>query len=77
MTLAQIAAYGRLGDANALYVRPDGTKDGEEVLVSVTYFRAGYAPTDYPTEVEWNARKMIEKSAATKCPTISYQLAGE
>ena len=27
--------------------------------VSVVYFRAGYTPDDYPTEVEWDARKQI------------------
>lgn len=43
---------------------------------SVVYFRAGYTPNDYPTEAEWNARIMIEKSTAIKCPTIAQQLAG-
>eukprot|EP00983_Pelagomonas_calceolata_P094700 1157916-Pelagomonas_calceolata.AAC.7 len=39
--------------------------------------RAGYAPTDYPSEAEWAARAMIENSNAAKCPTVAYQLAGE
>jgi glutathione synthase len=39
--------------------------------------RAGYAPTDYPTEAEWAARAKIEHSNAAKCPTVAYQLAGE
>ncbi len=45
-------------------------------LVSVVYYRAGYAPHDYPSEAEWAARVLIERSAATKCPTVGYQLAG-
>jgi Eukaryotic glutathione synthase len=47
-----------------------------EVLVSVAYYRAGYTPDDYPTDIEWSARETIENSLATKCPTIGYQLAG-
>lgn len=47
-----------------------------EVLVSVAYYRAGYTPDDYPTDIEWSAREIIENSLATKCPTIGYQLAG-
>ena len=100
MTLAQIAENSRLGQANALYVRPSGDlyaskaddvktvgggEDEEmgreqeregEVLISVAYYRAGYAPTDYPTNKEWEARELIENSVATKCPTVGYQLAG-
>ena len=53
----------------------DDERDGE-VLVSVAYYRAGYTPDDYPTELEWSARKIIEHSLATKCPTVGYQLAG-
>lgn len=40
------------------------------------YFRAGYTPTDYPGEAEWQARALVERSAAIKCPTLGYQLAG-
>lgn len=45
-------------------------------LVSVVYFRAGYSPDDYPTEAEWDARLLIEKSTSIKCPNIGYHLAG-
>ncbi|KAI9101059.1 glutathione synthase [Phlyctochytrium arcticum] len=44
--------------------------------VAVVYFRAGYAPTDYPSRKEWNARLLIERSHAVKCPNIAYHLAG-
>ena len=37
---------------------------------------SSYSPLDYPTESEWFAREMIERSCATKCPTVAYQLAG-
>ncbi|WOH14397.1 hypothetical protein DCAR_0933916 [Daucus carota subsp. sativus] len=67
-TLAEISAQGKL--------QPDGTLviDGE--AIAVIYFRAGYAPTDYPTESEWRARLLMEQSSAVKCPSISYHLVG-
>lgn len=47
--------------------------------VAVVYFRAGYAPTDYPggdEGPEWRARLTLETSKATKCPSLGYHLAG-
>ncbi|KAJ3318674.1 Glutathione synthetase [Blyttiomyces sp. JEL0837] len=68
-TLAEINEHGSLhGDEKRLHI------DGEEV--AVVYFRAGYAPTDYPTAKEWTARLLIERSYAIKCPNISYHLVG-
>lgn len=40
------------------------------------YYRAGYTPTDYPSDVEWATRLLIERSMAIKCPTVALQLAG-
>ena len=40
------------------------------------YFRAGYEPGQYHSELEWDARLMIERSKAIKCPSIHYHLAG-
>jgi glutathione synthase len=52
-------------------------EDGKDTTpVSVVYFRSGYSPTDYPTEIEWDARKLIESSNAIKCPSVAYQLVG-
>lgn len=44
--------------------------------MAVVYFRAGYTPTDYPGEIEWAARVLVERCDAYKCPTVAYQLAG-
>jgi hypothetical protein len=44
--------------------------------VAVVYFRAGYTPTDYPSEAEWEARALVERCDAYKCPCVAYQLAG-
>ncbi|EPS68591.1 glutathione synthetase, partial [Genlisea aurea] len=66
-----------LGEVGA---RGELLRDGSLVLdceiVSVVYFRAGYTPTDYPSQLEWNARLVIEQSSAVKCPSIAYHLAG-
>uniref|UniRef100_A0A453NFW8 glutathione synthase n=1 Tax=Aegilops tauschii subsp. strangulata TaxID=200361 RepID=A0A453NFW8_AEGTS len=67
-TLAQVEAEG--------LVLPNGTLVVDGRPVAVVYFRAGYAPTDYPSEVEWSARLLIEQSSAIKCPSISYHLVG-
>ncbi|KAF4389940.1 hypothetical protein G4B88_003423 [Cannabis sativa] len=67
-TLAEIDAEGELQADGSLMV------DGQ--AISVIYFRAGYTPTDYPSESEWRARLLLEQSSAVKCPSISYHLVG-
>ena len=47
-----------------------------DVPCSVVYFRAGYAPTDYPGEEEWRARELLERSGAVKSPSAAMHLAG-
>lgn len=46
--------------------------------VSVVYYRAGYSPDDYEVNPlsTWNARLILEKSLAIKCPSILTQLSG-
>lgn len=60
----------KLGAKNQLLV------DDHEV--AVVYFRCGYSPDQYASKdrVEWNARLIIERSQAIKCPNIAYHLAG-
>merc|ERR1719362_41266 len=49
--------------------------DGHEVTVA--YFRSGYWPEQYnPAEECWEARELIERSEAVKCPSAPAQLAG-
>ncbi|KAG8131876.1 hypothetical protein E2320_009772 [Naja naja] len=47
--------------------------DGEEV--AVVYYREGYMPRSY-NEQNWEARLLLEKSKAVKCPDIATQLVG-
>ncbi|EPQ54873.1 glutathione synthase [Gloeophyllum trabeum ATCC 11539] len=44
--------------------------------VSVVYFRAGYTPNDFTQPAHFEARFLLEKSRAIKCPSIPLQLAG-
>lgn len=67
-TLAQLVEEGQVDAQGRLSV------GGHPV--AVVYFRAGYTPTDYPTEKEWEARALVERCDAYKCPTLAYQLAG-
>ncbi|XP_061512982.1 glutathione synthetase isoform X2 [Anopheles gambiae] len=67
-TLTQIGEQGRLGPGKELLVG--------DVEASVVYFRAGYEPGHYFGAGEWDARLLIERSVAIKCPSIQYHLAG-
>ncbi len=44
--------------------------------MAIVYFRAGYSPSQYESEKEWNALTMIELSKAIKCPNIATFLSG-
>ena len=67
-TLAEINAEGSLSAAGSLQFRGDD--------IGLVYFRAGYTPNDYPTDAEWSARMLIEKSNALKSPSVAMHLAG-
>ncbi|GKY99336.1 hypothetical protein MPSEU_000888600 [Mayamaea pseudoterrestris] len=67
--LAEIDRECRVDEANgALYY--------QDKEVGLVYYRAGYTPYDYPTDVEWQARFMLEATRATKSPCLGYHLAG-
>ncbi|XP_061865248.1 glutathione synthetase isoform X2 [Colius striatus] len=58
---------GSLDAARRLFV------DGQEV--AVVYYREGYVPQSY-NQQNWEARLLLERSRAVKCPDIATQLAG-
>jgi glutathione synthetase len=69
-TLAHIAHEARLvGKERRLVL-----SNGEEA--SVVYFRCGYTPDDYPSTQHWEARTVLERSHAIKCPCIEQHLVG-
>lgn len=47
--------------------------DGHKVAIA--YFRTGYAPLHYTSEVAWKARHLIEQSSAVSIPSARTQLA--
>ena len=78
--IASIRATLREIDANAAVDQTTkrltyGASDGGDAI-SVVYYRAGYAPTDYPGEEEWRARELLEESSAVKSPSAAMHLAG-
>lgn len=52
---------------------PSATRSADSALARTC---AGYTPDDYPGEEEWEARALVERSDAFKCPSVAYQLAG-
>ncbi|KAJ3135794.1 hypothetical protein HK100_002287 [Physocladia obscura] len=69
-SMAEINEQGTLSGADRKLILTGN------IEVAVAYFRAGYAPTDYPTEKEWDSRLLIERSHAIKCPNVAYHLVG-
>ncbi|XP_066253548.1 glutathione synthetase-like [Euwallacea similis] len=67
-TLTEVHEEGSLTEDNQLIV------DG--YVVSVVYYRSAYSPEQIPSKREWDARLLIERSQAIKCPSIQYHLAG-
>ena len=78
MTLAHVLDQTYIPDQDAsrplLYRPPHQPNRTHEV--SVCYFRAGYAPTEYTSDPLWDARLQLERSQAIKCPSVLTHLAG-
>jgi glutathione synthase len=73
-SLTQLSKMTSVDESTGALLIENGTME-----VALVYFRAGYAPTDYPDGndgVEWQARALLETSRATKCPSLGYHLAG-
>ncbi len=67
-TLSEISKIGFVSDDGHLYI--------DNLPVALVYYRSGYDPKHYPTQKEWDARRLIERSVAVKCPSVLGQLAG-
>jgi glutathione synthetase len=70
LSLADIAASCHVDETSGALLYQ------EESEIGLVYYRAGYTPNDYPTDVEWQARYQLEVSRATKSPSLGYHLAG-
>jgi glutathione synthetase len=78
-SLAEIATSVTVDatDGRLLLNCSNNNNNGANLLeIGLVYFRAGYAPADYPSDAEWQARAFLEQSRATKCPCLGYHLAG-
>jgi glutathione synthetase len=67
-TLAEVNAQAKLDAKRTLVI-------GEQPI-AVVYYRSGYSPDDYLSDDDWDARLLMERSIAVKCPSISYHLVG-
>lgn len=77
-TLVELSTTGRYNTNASLFqgkelLLPDGD---DTVAAAVVYFRAGYAPEHYSSDVEWKGRAVAEHSAAIKSPDVFYHLVG-
>ena len=68
-TLREINENGRLDEKTNLF-----SIDCE--LCSVIYFRAGYSSSDFPSDAQWEAKMLLEKSSSLKSPSVAMHLAG-
>lgn len=80
LPVSKILAYTSIPDSSSnpnrplIYTPPSNPRVQFEV--SVVYFRALYAPTEYNTPSSWAARHHLERSSAIKCPSVLLHLSG-
>jgi len=67
-TMGQIASQATIDENKQLII-------GEHII-AVSYFRAGYTPSDFKSEQEWDAVLLMERSSSIKCPSVAVHLSG-
>ncbi|KAJ1731351.1 Glutathione synthetase [Coemansia biformis] len=68
LSFAEIVDSCTIRDDNRLFI--------DDTEVAVAYYRSGYAPTDFPTDKEWEGRWLVERSRTIPVPNLAYHLAG-
>ncbi len=68
-TMAEIHTGARLDPASKVL-------HFQDTEIGCIYFRAGYQPEDYTGQNDWDARLLMERSAAVKCPSAAYHCVG-
>ena len=66
-TLTEIQERGTLRSGQLFF---------DQQPIGIVYFRAGYAPSDFPDGATQDARRLLEASSAVLLPEASMQLAG-
>lgn len=75
LPFGRVLSDTKVGNDRKLIYTPPHSKH-QQFEVTVVYFRAGYAPTEYDDQAAWDARLHLERSTAIKCPSVLLQLAG-
>ncbi|TDL19686.1 glutathione synthase [Rickenella mellea] len=75
-TLPELASSAHLSPTRSLLISDSPQSPPNATEISTIYFRAAYTPTDFPTPEHFSTRALLERSRATKCPSIQLQLAG-
>ncbi|KAI9892329.1 MAG: hypothetical protein M1814_001529 [Vezdaea aestivalis] len=77
-TFKEIKLHSHISAENPLrpLIYRDTTTGNTAYEASVIYFRAGYSPADYKSDLDWEVRERLESSSAIKCPSVIGQLAG-
>ncbi|CDO95675.1 unnamed protein product [Kluyveromyces dobzhanskii CBS 2104] len=71
LTIHEIHSATRLdSNNNRLFLKSSGQEIG------LVYFRAGYSPSDFVSEQDWENRLTLEVSYAIKAPNLLTQLSG-
>jgi glutathione synthase len=71
----KVLAVTTVATDGTLHYHPPHRPD-QNLEVTVIYYRAGYAPSEYTEPTAWKARHHLERSRAIKCPSVLTQLAG-
>lgn len=68
-TFQQLREEGRVDSLNRFVI-------GNNLEVAIFYFRTGYVPSAYKSNLDWKLREDIDCSIALSCPSVNHQLAG-
>jgi glutathione synthase len=76
-TFAELGTTASISPSRALVIAPISSGlNSAPIEISVVYYRAGYAPTDYASPADYATRALLERSRAAQCPSLVLQLAG-
>lgn len=67
MTFEDVSLHCKLEESGELIY-----KDKE--IITLVYYRSGYSPSQYLSDSDWQARRLLEMSAAIKAPSVDLQL---
>ena len=77
-TFSELQAQVQLPNPDdlTLYIPDSASPNSPPHEIGLVYYRAGYGPSEYHSDADWETRSTLERSAAIKCPSMALQLAG-